>query len=106
MVSDGISNSYIWMNLFRREAEHILGGLTANEFQTLVTSESADKDAIMDIGTNSRCKHYKMVIKVIREEYQGEMRTRYHGVKVENVSYSDENDRLISLLSNYIKFKI
>ena len=94
------------MNFFRKEAERILGGLTANEFQKIVTSESTDKDAIISIGTNSRCKHYKMIIKVIREVYLGEIRTRYHALMVKNVSYSNENDRLISLLSNYIKFKI
>ena len=102
MVSDGISNSHIWINFFRKEAENILGGLNANEFQKLVVSESVDKDAILDIGSNKRLKHYKLQIKVVKEEYQGELKTRYHAVKVEKISYSAENARLILFLSSYI----
>ena len=101
MISDGIINGYIWVNFFKKEAEHILGGLTVNEFQKWLESESTDKEALMDIGMNSRWKHYKITIKVIKDSYQGVIRSRYHAIKVEKVSYSEENSRLISILNNY-----
>ena len=104
MVSDGFNNSYIWANFFRKEAEFILGGLTADDYQKLISAESSDNEAIKDVGLVNKNKVYKFLMKVTKEIYNGEEKSRYHVIKVEKVSYSLENKRLISILSNYNLF--
>lgn len=105
----------LWMNCFRESGEVLLNGMTAEKYNSFMTSEFTSRpegpgsvnsiDELKQIGISNSFNQFKVFVKHTEDTYNGEMRDRYTALKIYKLSNLNQDNMSMLSILNAFKLK-
>jgi replication factor A1 len=96
------ASSSVFVNFYRSNAEPIMGGMTAAEYNAIRPWDKNDLDGFKEVINSNFFKMHSILLKVRAEQYNdNEYRYKYVGTKVLDYSFKKDNWNLLDRLELY-----